>query len=331
MTPQTTLRTPYPRIAPYETGMLDAGDGQRLYWECSGNPDGAPVLFVHGGPGGGTTPEHRRMFDPESYRIILVDQRGCGRSTPHVADGADLAVNTTWHLTADLERLRESLGIDRWLVFGGSWGTTLALAYAQQHPDRVRGLVLRGIFLCRPSEIDWFYRGGAAHLFPDAWEGYLAPLVAAEGAETVHRDGFDHVAAYHRLLHCGDPAVEIAAARAWTTWETTTSTLLPRPPAADGDEADRFALAFARIENHYFVNDAFLGGRAILDRMDRVAQLPAVIVHGRYDVVCPVTSAWELHAAWPGSELHIVADAGHAMAEPGTTHHLLEATDRFRP
>ncbi|WP_396230333.1 prolyl aminopeptidase [Dietzia sp. CH92] len=323
-------RAPYPAIDPYETGMLDVGDGQRLYWECSGNPDGAPVLFVHGGPGGGTSPAHRRMFDPEVYRIILLDQRGCGRSTPHVADGADLSVNTTWHLVSDLERLREALGVDRWLVFGGSWGSTLALAYAQEHPDRVRGLVLRGIFLCRPGEIDWFYRGGAAHLFPDVWEGYLAPLIAADGAEAVARPGYDHVAAYHRLLHCGDPTVELEAARAWTTWETSTSTLLPRPVGGDGDP-DRFALAFARIENHYFVHDAFLTGRAILDRMDRIARLPAVIVHGRYDVVCPVSNAWELHAAWPGSELHIVPDAGHAMAEPGTTHHLLEATDRFRP
>ncbi|MDV8001916.1 prolyl aminopeptidase [Rhodococcus sp. IEGM 1408] len=325
-----TRRTPYPEIEPHQTGMLDVGDGQLLYWECSGNPDGAPVLFVHGGPGGGTTPAHRRMFDPAAYRIILVDQRGCGRSTPHVADGADLAVNTTWHLVADLERLREHLGVETWLVFGGSWGTTLALAYAQEHPDVVRGLVLRGIFLCRPSEIDWFYRGGAAHLFPDAWEGYLAPLVAADGAAAVRREGYDHVAAYHRLLHCGDPATEIEAARAWTTWETTTSTLLPRP-RADGDDPDRFALAFARIENHYFTSDAFLGGRAILDRMNRIAHLPAVIVHGRYDVVCPVANAWELHAAWPGSQLHIVPDAGHAMAEPGTTHHLIEATDAFRP
>ena len=325
-----TRRAPYPEIDPYETGMLDVGDGQRLYWECSGNPDGAPVLFVHGGPGGGTDPAHRRMFDPAVYRIILVDQRGCGRSTPHVADGADLSVNTTWHLVADLERLREALGVDRWLVFGGSWGSTLALAYAQEHPDRVRGLVLRGIFLCRPGEIDWFYRGGAAHLFPDVWEGYLAPLVAADGAEAVHGPGYDHVAAYHRLLHCGDPRLELEAARAWTTWETSTSTLLPRTVGKDGDP-DRFALAFARIENHYFVNDAFLRGRAILDRMDRIAHLPGVIVHGRYDVVCPVANAWELHAAWPGSELHIVPDAGHAMAEPGTTHHLLEATDAFRP
>lgn len=331
----TLRRAPYPETGPYATGMLDVGDGQRVYWECSGNPDGAPVVFVHGGPGGGTSPAHRRMFDPAAYRIVLFDQRGCGRSTPHVADGADLSVNTTWHLVADLERLREHLAIEHWLVFGGSWGSTLALAYAQENPERVRGLVLRGIFLCRPTEIDWFYRGGAAHLFPDAWEGYLAPLLDADGTEAVHAPGYDHVAAYHRLLHCGDPVVELTAARAWTTWESTTSTLLPRPqsPGGGGDsdgEGDRFALAFARIENHYFVHDAFLRDAAILSRMDRISQIPAVIVHGRYDVVCPVANAWELHAAWPGSELHIVADAGHAMAEPGITHHLLEATDRFR-
>lgn len=322
-------RVPYPPIEPYASGMLDVGDGQSLYWETCGNPDGRPVVFVHGGPGGGTLPLHRSMFDPAAYRIVLVDQRGCGRSTPHVADGADLAVNTTWHLVADLERVREHLEIERWQVFGGSWGTTLGLAYAQEHPERVTELVLRGVFLCRPSEIDWFYRGGAAHLFPDAWEGYLAPLLAADGPDAVLAPGYDHVAAYHRLLHCGDPGTELAAARAWTTWETTTSTLLPRPAGVDGDP-DRFALAFARIENHYFVHDAFLTGRAILDRMDRIAHLPAVIVHGRYDVVCPVANAWELHAAWPGSELHIVPDAGHAMAEPGTTHHLVEATDSFR-
>ena len=332
----TGRRAPYPEIQPHESGMLDVGDGQQLYWECSGRPDGTPVVFVHGGPGGGTNPAHRRMFDPSVYRIILVDQRGCGRSVPHVADGADLSVNTTWHLVADLERLRAHLGLHQWLVFGGSWGSTLALAYAQEHPDRVRGLVLRGIFLCRPSEIDWFYRGGAAHLFPDVWEGYLAPLLAADGPEAVHRPGYDHVAAYHRLLHCGDPETEIAAARAWTTWETSTSMLLPRQTAPGGTAdpdgvSDRFALAFARIENHYFTHDAFLADTPILDRMDRISHLPAVIVHGRYDVVCPVANAWELHAAWPGSELHIVADAGHAMSEPGITHHLLEATDRFRP
>src|SRR5699024_11178829 len=296
----------------------------------SGNPDGAPVVFIHGGPGGGTTPGHRRMFDPAAYRIILMDQRGCGRSTPHVADGADLSVNTTWHLVADLESLREHLGVDRWVVFGGSWGSTLALVYAQEHADRVLGLVLRGIFLCRPSEIDWFYRGGASHLFPYAWEGYLAPLLHADGGAAVHSGDYDHVAAYRRLLHCGEPETELAAARAWTTWESTTSTLLPRAPR-QSDDPDRFALAFARIENHYFAHDSFLLDAPLLDRMDRIASLPAVLVHGRYDVVCPVSNAWDLHAAWPGSQLHIVPDAGHAMTEPGTTHHLLEATDSFRP
>jgi len=326
----TTGRAPYPEIDPHDSGLLDVGDGQHLYWECSGNPDGAPVVFIHGGPGGGTTPGHRRMFDPAAYRIILMDQRGCGRSTPHVADGADLSVNTTWHLVADLERLREHLGVDRWLVFGGSWGSTLALAYAQEHADRVRGLVLRGIFLCRPSEIDWFYRGGASHLFPDAWEGYLAPLLHADGGAAVHSGDYDHVAAYRRLLHCGEPETELAAARAWTTWESTTSTLLPRAPR-QSDDPDRFALAFARIEDHYFAHDSFLLDAPLLDRMDRIASLPAVLVHGRYDVVCPVSNAWDLHAAWPGSQLHIVPDAGHAMTEPGTTHHLLEATDSFRP
>ena len=322
-------RAPYPETEPYASGMLDVGDGQSLYWETCGNPDGKPVVFVHGGPGGGVTPAHRRMFDPAAYRIVLVDQRGCGRSTPHVADGADLGVNTTWHLVADLERVREHLGIERWQVFGGSWGTTLGLAYAETHPERVTELVLRGIFLCRPVEIDWFYRGEAAHLFPDEWEGYLAPLVAADGEEAVAAPGYDHVATYHRLLHDEDPEIAVAAARAWTTWESRTSALLPRPDAGQG--SDRFALAFARIENHYFVHDAFLADRPLLAGAERLAGIPTVIVHGRYDVVCPVANAWELHAALPGSELHIVPDAGHAMAEPGTTHHLIEATDRFRP
>jgi len=324
------LRGPYPETEPYETGMLDVGDGQSLYWETCGSPRGKPVVFVHGGPGGGCAPQHRRMYDPAAYRIVLVDQRGCGRSTPHVADGADLSVNTTWHLVADLERLREHLGIERWMVFGGSWGTTLGLAYAEEHPERVTELVLRGTFLCRPKEIDWYYRGGAAHVFPDEWEGYLAPLLEADGAEAVAAPGYDHVAAYHRLLHCGDPAVELAAARAWTDWEQHTSFLLPR---ALDEEADpgRFAFAFARIENHYFVHDAFLVEKPLLARAERIAGIPTVIVHGRYDVVCPVANSWDLHRVLPDSELHIVPDAGHAMAEPGTTHLLVEATDRFRP
>ena len=330
MSTPTTPRGPYPEIEPYETGMLDVGDGQHLYWECSGDPQGKPVVFVHGGPGGGVASMHRRMYDPAAYRIVLFDQRGCGRSTPHVADGADLSVNTTWHLVADMERLREHLGIERWMVFGGSWGTTLGLAYAEEHPDRVTELVLRGTFLCRPEEIDWFYRGGAAHLFPDEWEGYLEPLLAADGPDAVHAPGFDHVEAYHRLLHCGDAERELAAARAWTTWENRTSFLRRRTVVEEGDP-DRFALAFARIENHYFRNDAFLLRTPLLDRAERIAHLPTVIVHGRYDVVCPVANSWDLHKVLPHSELHIVPDAGHAMAEPGTTHLLIEATDRFRP
>ena len=206
----------YPRIEPYESGMLARPGGVELYWEASGTPGGKPAVYLHGGPGGGLgSGGYRMCFDPEAYRLIGFDQRGCGRSTPHVADGADLAVNTTWHLVADLERVREHLEIERWQVFGGSWGTTLGLAYAQEHPERVTELVLRGVFLCRPSEIDWFYRGGAAHLFPDAWEGYLAPLLAADGPDAVLAPGYDHVAAYHRLLHCGDPGTELAAARAW--------------------------------------------------------------------------------------------------------------------
>lgn len=268
------------------------------------------------------------MFDPAAYRIILLDQRGCGRSTPHVADGADLTVNTTWHLVDDLERLREHRGVEEWLVFGGSWGSTLALAYAQEHPSRVRGLILRGVFLCRPSEIDWFYRGGAAHLFPDVWEGYLAPLLAADGPDAVHQPGYDHVAAYHRLLHCGDPQVELEAARAWTTWETSTSTLLPRPAGTGGDP-DRFALAFARIENHYFVHGGFLREGSLLDQAPALAHIPTVIVQGRLDMCTPARTAFDLAARLPDAELTVVPDAGHAFSEPGTLDALVRATDRF--
>lgn len=332
------LRTAYPPIEPYATGMLPVGDGNELYWEECGNPQGKPVVFVHGGPGGGCTPEHRRMFDPAAYRIVLFDQRNCGRSTPHVADGASLEHNTTWHLVADMEKLREHLEIERWQVFGGSWGSTLGLAYSQEHPERVTEIILRGIFLCRPLEIDFFYRGGAGHIFPDQWAGYLAPLPAearGDGARHFVGAGFDHVAAYHDLIFGEDRQAALEAARAWTTWEANTSFLLPHGDSADdagGSEvADRFALAFAAIENHYFYNDAFLADRPLLDHMDRIADIPGVIVHGRYDVVCPVTNAFELAERWPGAELHISPQAGHAMAEPMTTHHLIEATDRFRP
>ncbi|MFE0749490.1 prolyl aminopeptidase [Gordonia sp. NPDC058843] len=316
----------YPEIEPYAAGHLDVGDGQQIYWETSGNPDGKPAVFVHGGPGGGTSAMQRRFFDPAKYRIVLFDQRGCGQSRPHIADGADLTVNTTPHLIADMERLRTHLGVERWQVFGGSWGSTLGLAYAQAHPERVTELVLRGIFLLRRSEIDWYYSGGAAHIYPDLWESYLAPIPVDE------RDG-DLVEAYHRLLTSGDVATARAAARAWTGWEQATSYLLPRPDEDEADSSeddrDRFDLAFASIENHYFVNHGFLRDGQLLDEIDAIASIPGVIVQGRYDVVCPARSAWDLHRAWPAADLHIVADAGHASYEPGIRHHLIEATDRF--
>ncbi|SMG19271.1 prolyl aminopeptidase . Serine peptidase. MEROPS family S33 [Rhodococcus rhodochrous J3] len=303
--------------------MLDVGDGQQLYWEVSGNPQGKPVVFLHGGPGGGTAPQHRRFFDPGAYRIVLFDQRGCGRSQPHVADGAALSVNTTDHLVADIERLRTFLGVDRWMVFGGSWGSTLALAYAQRHPEHVTELVLRGIFLLRRSEIDWYYNGGAGQLFPEAWEGFRAPLDAAEPGE-------HPVDVYHRLLHSADPDVALDAAIAWSTWEGATSSLLPNPDRVAETAEPRFALAFARIENHYFHHRGFFDEGALLRDAHLLRDIPGVIVQGRYDVVCPARSAHDLHEAWPSSRLHIVDDAGHAATEPGIVHRLVEATDMFR-
>lgn len=317
------MRSPYPEVEPHQSGLLDVGDGQRIHWEVSGNPHGKPVVFLHGGPGGGTTADHRRFFDPAAYRIVLFDQRGCGRSTPHVADGADLAVNTTAHLVADIESLRTHLGVQRWQVFGGSWGSTLALAYAQAHPHRVTEMVLRGIFLLRRSEIDWYYNGGASALYPDLWEQFVAAVPVSE------RDG-DLVEAYHRLLHSDDPEVALAAAVAWSSWEGATSTLLPTPEHVERNAEPRFALAFARIENHYFRHHGFLDENQLLRNIAAVASIPAVLVQGRYDVVCPATSAWALHRAWPSSRLVIVDDAGHAASEPGITHHLVEATDGFR-
>jgi proline iminopeptidase len=327
------LRTLYPPIEPYEHGMLPVGDeddggddgsGHEIYWEACGNPDGKPVVFLHGGPGGGCTPDHRRYHDPEKYRIVLFDQRGCGRSTPHAsAPDADLSANTTWHLVADIERLRRRLGIDRWQVFGGSWGSTLALAYAEAHPDRVTELVLRGIFTLRKSEIDWFYQDGASHLFPDAWEGYLAPIPEAE------RD--DLPGAYHRRLFDPDPAVHVPAGVAWTVWENSTIRLIPDEEgiaAARSDEAA--AVAFARIENHYFTHGGWMeDGQLIRDASARLGGIPGVIVQGRYDACTPPRTAWDLHRAWPEAELRMIPDAGHASSEPGIVDALVRATDSF--
>jgi proline iminopeptidase len=290
-----------------------------LYFEESGNPNGKPVVFLHGGPGGGTEPRMRRFFDPAAYRIVLFDQRGCGRSTPH----AELRDNTTWDLVADIERLRTHLGIEKWQVFGGSWGSTLALAYAEEHPERVTELVLRGIFLVRKKEIDWFYQGGASYLFPDAWEHYLAPIPKEERG--------DLLAAYRKRLVSDDAEVRAQAAKAWSVWEGSTSTLLTDPDLVKKTAGDAFALAFARIENHYFVHGCWFSPESqLLDRVERIRHIPAVIVQGRYDVVCPVESAWELHRAWPEAELKIVGDAGHSAMEPGNVDQLVRATDRFR-
>jgi proline iminopeptidase len=300
--------------------MLRVSDVHEIYVEQSGNPDGKPVVFVHGGPGGGTEPKNRRFFDPAAHRIVLFDQRGCGRSTPH----ASLVDNTTWHLVDDMERIREHLGIDRWQLFGGSWGSTLSLAYAETHPDRVTELVLRGIFLLRRQEIDWFYQRGADALFPDAWEDYLAPIPAAEQGDLLH--------AYHRRLTSDDVATRTEAAKAWSVWEARTSNLLPDDDHIARAAGDDFALAFARIECHYFVNGAFFAhdGQLLTDA-PRLRHIPTVIVQGRYDVVCPMASAWALHRALPDADLRIVPDAGHSSSEPGIVHELVTATDRFRP
>ena len=316
------MRDLYPAIEPYDSGWLDVGDGQNVYWETSGNPEGKPVVFLHGGPGAGTTGKHRRVFDPAEYRIVLVDQRGAGRSRPHASEPAsDLTTNTTWNLVEDLEKIREFLGITRWQVFGGSWGSTLALAYAETHPDRVTELVLRGIFTLRKSELDWFYEGGAANLFPDLWEGFAAQVPGA-------RPG-DFIPAYHRLLNDPDPAVSLPAAVAWSTWEASTITLLPSAKTVAAFSAPRFALAFARIENHYFMNGGFMADGQLIENAHLLRDIPGVIVQGRYDICTPPITAWDLHRAWPEAQLTMVPDAGHAFDEPGTLDALIEATDRF--
>jgi len=312
------LRSLYPAIEPYRTGMLHVSPVHTLYYEESGNPNGKPVVFLHGGPGGGTDGKQRRFFDPAKYRIVLFDQRGCGKSEPH----ASLEDNTTWHLVADIEALRAHLGIDKWQVFGGSWGSTLALAYAETHPSRVTELVLRGIFLVRDSELAWFYQWGTSELFPDAWERYVEAIPEQERG--------DFITAYHRRLTSDDPEVRARAAKAWSTWEAATSYLHVNSEYVARAGEDRFALAFARIECHYFVNKGFFQREnQLLEDVGKIRHVPTVIVQGRYDVVCPVVTAWALHRAFPEADLRIVPDAGHSAFETGIVHELVAATDRF--
>ena len=312
------MRTLYPEIEPFDTGTLAVDDRHTLYYEQCGNPKGKPVVMLHGGPGGGCNAKMRRFHDPAKYRIVLFDQRGAGRSRPH----ADLVDNTTWDLVADTEKLRELLGIERWQVFGGSWGSTLALAYAQTHPLRVTELVLRGIFMLRHWELQWFYQEGASRLFPEAWQHYLAAIPEAERG--------DLVTAFHRRLTSDDEATRLAAARAWSVWEGATSFLRVDQDFVSGHEDARFALAFARIENHYFVNKGFLDADdQLLRDAYRIAGIPGVIVHGRYDVVCPVQNAWDLHAVWPKAELAITPTSGHSAFEVENVDALVRATDAF--
>ena len=312
------MRSLYPEIQPYDTGTLPVDERHTLYYEQCGNPDGKPVVLLHGGPGGGCSDKMRRFHDPEKYRIVLFDQRGSGRSTPH----ADLVDNTTWHLVEDIETLRVKLGVDRWQVFGGSWGSTLALAYAETHPKRVTELVLRGIFMLRRWELEWFYQEGASRLFPEAWEHYIKAIPVTER--------HDLISAFHRRLTSDDDKTRLAAAKAWSVWEGATSFLHIDVDFANSHEDPQFALAFARIENHYFVNSGFFEvDDQLLRDAGNLADIPGVIVHGRYDVVCPVQNATDLHKAWPKSELVITPASGHSAFEAETVDALVRATDAF--
>ncbi|MGN6306504.1 MAG: prolyl aminopeptidase [Mesorhizobium sp.] len=312
-----TLRTLYPEIEPFETGMLDVGDGHTIYWERVGTKGAKPAVFLHGGPGGGVSPKQRRQFDPKLYDVILFDQRGCGRSTPY----ASLENNTTWHLVADIERLRQMCGFDKWLVFGGSWGSTLALAYAETHPERVSELVVRGIYTLTRAELEWYYQYGVSEMFPDKFERFQAPIPEAERG--------DMMAAYRKILTGNDRQKQGEAAIAWSSWEGQTITLLPEPETSDRFAEADYALAFARIENHYFVHGGWFEEGQLLRDAGKLKDIPGVIVHGRYDMPCPMKYAWALHKAWPKAEFFLVEGAGHAFTEPGILDRLIYATDMF--
>ncbi len=313
------MKTLYPEIAPFDSGKLKVSDIHEIYYERAGNPEGIPVVFLHGGPGGGLVPTYRRYFDPQAYHVILFDQRGAGQSTPH----AELRENTTWDLINDIEALREKFGIEKWAVFGGSWGSTLSLAYAETHPDRCSALFLRGIFLTRKKELDWFYQSGASEIFPDFWERFRDHIPEAERG--------DMMTAYHKRLTGDDEAAQLAAARAWSVWEGSTSKLFPSADLMDHWEGAHEALQLARIECHYFMNNSFFPSENyLIENVDKIRHIPTVIVQGRYDVVCPATSAWDLHRAFPEAEFKLIADAGHSVSEPGIASALIEATDNFR-
>jgi proline iminopeptidase len=313
------MKTLYPEIEPFDDGMLSVSDLHTIHYERVGNPEGIPVIFLHGGPGGGLISMYRQFFDPAAYHVILFDQRGSGRSTP----AYELKENTTWDLVADIERLREKFGIDKWYVFGGSWGSTLSLAYAETHPDRVRGLALRGIFLTRRKELEWFYQYGASEIFPDFWERYRDEIPEEERG--------DFMTAYYKRLTGEDEAVRLSAARAWSVWEASTSKLFPSRNLMDDMDSPHVALAMARIECHYFMNNSFFQSEDhLLENIDKIRHIPTVIVQGRYDVVCPITSAWDLHKAFPEAQFVVVPDAGHSVSEPGTISALVDAMDNFR-
>jgi proline iminopeptidase len=310
-------RTLYPELEPFAHGMMDVGDGHQIYWERCGTKGAKPAVFLHGGPGGGCSPAHRRLFDPVLYDIMLFDQRGCGRSTPH----ASLDANTTWHLVADIERLRALMGVDKWQVFGGSWGSTLALAYAQTHPQHVSELIVRGIYTLTKAELSWYYQHGVSEMFPDKWERFIAQIPEGERG--------DMMGAYRKRLTSSDRATQLAAAKAWSIWEGETITLLPSDELFHHFAEDEFALAFARIENHYFVHAGWLEESQLLRDAHKLSGIPGVIVHGRYDMPCPAKYAWALHKAWSDAEFYLIEGAGHAYNEPGILDKLIYATDKY--